>query len=90
MSFLAFKPIYGWGWFQGPGTTSVEVPEPFTVAANSASETEVVGLVREPHKFAGFNVRLGLRSIESQGLKHWNVYLSKPDQNQITGFAESA
>ena len=35
---MRFHPIYGWGWFQGPGTVTVEVPEAFYVAASSASD----------------------------------------------------
>jgi hypothetical protein len=89
MPSLTFKPVYGWGWFKGPGTTPVEVPEPFTVVAESASEAEIVGLVEAPHEFAGFHIRLGLRSIEPEGLRHWNVYLSKENQGQVTGFAAS-
>lgn len=85
----SFKPIYGWGWFQGPGKTSVAVPEPFSVLVLRASESELVGVIDQPHEYAGFNVRLGIRSIEPSGAKHWNVCLSTDGQGQITGFAES-
>jgi hypothetical protein len=85
----SFKPIYGWGWFQGPGTRPVAVPEPFSVLVQLASDSEVLGVVNQPHEYAGFNVRLGVRGIEPSGLKYWNVYLSTEGQDQITGFAES-
>jgi len=85
---ITFRPIYGWGWFQEPNTP-VEVPGPFIVTAHSASDSEVIGVVEAPHEFAGFNVRLSVRNQEMDGQKNWNVYLSVPQQGQITGFAES-
>lgn len=88
MTSLTFKPIYGWGWFQGPGTKSLEVPPIFKVAVEHAKESEVIGVVEAPHIYAGMEVRLGLRSV-MEGRKLWNVYLLQAEHGAITGFAES-
>jgi len=89
MPSLTFKAVYGWGWFRGPSSERVEVPEPFRVAAHRVSETEIVGLVEPPHLFSGMHVRLSLRNTAG-GESSWNVFLEKSGQEQITGFAESA
>lgn len=88
MTSMAFKPIYGWGWFQGPGAKALEVPPLFKVSVERYQEDEVVGTIEAPHIFAGMEVRLGLRCI-FEGQKYWNVYLIKADHDSITGFAES-
>lgn len=88
MTSMAFKPIYGWGWFQGPVTKSLEVPPLFKVSVERSQEDQVIGIIEAPHIFAGMEVRLGLRSI-MEGQKHWNVYLLKAEHGPITGFAES-
>lgn len=86
---LRFKPSYGWGWRRAESV--VEVPLPFSVLVEQATDASVVGLVEPPHEFAGFKATLSARSITSEQ-KHWSVVISKQSSSPVivTGFAESA
>jgi hypothetical protein len=82
-----FTPIYGWGWRDKESLR--EVPQPFTVMVNDASESLLRGVVLAPHEFAGADVILELRSQDGQ-TRNWNVMVSShADPKGITGFAES-
>ncbi len=86
---MRFHPIYGWGWFKGPGTLVVEVPTAFDVAVSSASEDVVEGTIEPPHRYAGMYVLLAVRTT-SAGSKDWNVHISLPTSGMVSGFATTS
>jgi hypothetical protein len=82
-----FEPIYGWGWHQG--RSAIEVPSPFDLTVTASQPATLLGVVREPHAFAGAAAVLSLRS-QSDGVLHWGVVLTGGRlADAVTGYVQS-
>ena len=83
---LRFKPVYGYGWYQGK--TVIAIPPTLEIAVDTETEKEIRGSIRMPEALTGRSVILTRRST-SEGGKHWNVVVAMNEPDPITGFATS-
>ena len=87
---LPVAPIYGWGWFTGPGTVVVEVPGEFTVEVKAVADPDQAGYDLEgtvqDGTFAGWAVQMAARNSPFNG----NVSLrlrNSDEPEMVSGYA---
>lgn len=74
---LSVTPIYGWGWYMWGEKSSLDVPEPFTLEAETvgARSNEFLGCLQQPeHPLHGLWLLLSFRSSYTYNLQSLDNY----------------